>query len=100
MIDAPLGNRSRWRPRWPDVEDLVRSHRTSGHTCREGRDVTVVTYGRMVPVAMQAAENAAGEGVDTEVIDLRSLAPYDWERIKASVRKTRTASSISMKIRK
>jgi 2-oxoisovalerate dehydrogenase E1 component beta subunit len=87
MIDAPLGDRSRWRPRWPDVEDWYVPIGV-GSTCREGRDVTVVTYGRMVPVAMQAAENAAGEGVDTEVIDLRSLVPYDWERIKASVKKT------------
>ncbi|MGA3123898.1 MAG: transketolase C-terminal domain-containing protein [Polyangiaceae bacterium] len=88
MIDAPLGNRSRWRPRWPDVEDLFVPI-GQGHTCREGRDVTVVTYGRMVPVALQAADQAAAEGIDTEVVDLRSLAPYDWERIKASVRKTR-----------
>jgi 2-oxoisovalerate dehydrogenase E1 component beta subunit len=57
-------------------------------TCREGKHVSVITYGRMVPIAMQAAEQLAGEGVQAEVIDLRSLHPVDWEAIEASVRKT------------
>jgi 2-oxoisovalerate dehydrogenase E1 component beta subunit len=87
MIDAPLGDRSRWRPDWPEVGDFfVPIGRAS--TCREGTDVTVVTYGRMVPVAMQAAAQLAAEDVQVEVIDLRSLAPYDWDCIAASVRKT------------
>jgi 2-oxoisovalerate dehydrogenase E1 component beta subunit len=57
-------------------------------TCREGKDVSVVTYGRMVPVALQAAEQLAGEGIQAEVIDLRSLHPVDWPAVEASVRKT------------
>ncbi len=88
MIDAPLGDRSRWRPDWPDVKDLLVPIGQS-RACRQGQDVTVVTYGRMVPVAMQAAESVGGEGIDTEVIDLRSLAPYDWDAVRASVKKTR-----------
>jgi 2-oxoisovalerate dehydrogenase E1 component beta subunit len=87
MIDAPLGDRSRWRPAWPDVADLFVPI-GKARTCREGRDVTLVTYGRMVPVAMQAAAQMAGEGIDVEVIDLRSLHPFDWEAIRDSVRKT------------
>jgi len=87
MIDAPLGDRSRWRPEWPAVEDLFVPI-GKARTCRQGRDVTVVTYGRMVPVAMQAAEQVAADGVDAEVIDLRSLAPYDWDAIRASIKKT------------
>jgi 2-oxoisovalerate dehydrogenase E1 component beta subunit len=87
MIDAPLGDRSRWRPDWPDVEDYF-VPLGKARTCREGRHVTVVTYGRMVPVALTAAEQAATLGVETEVIDLRSLAPYDWDAIVTSVRKT------------
>jgi len=56
---------------------------------REGRDLTVVTYGAVVRRAFMAAEALAKEGaIDVEVIDLRSLAPYDWETIAASVRKT------------
>jgi 2-oxoisovalerate dehydrogenase E1 component subunit beta len=88
MIDAPLGDRSKWRPDWPDVQDFFIPF-GKARVCREGRDVTVVTYGRMVVVAAQAAELVAAAGVDVEVIDLRSLSPYDWDAIKASVRKTR-----------
>lgn len=56
---------------------------------REGSDVTVVTYGAMVQRAIVAAkELEESQGVSTEVIDLRSLSPVDWETIYASVRKT------------
>ncbi len=55
---------------------------------REGNDVTVVTYSRMVHRALEAAETLAGEGISVEVIDLRTLKPLDMETILASVRKT------------
>ena len=55
---------------------------------REGKDLTVVTYGAIVQKALQAAEKLAVEGVSAEVLDLRSLNPYDWDAIVASVRKT------------
>ena len=56
---------------------------------RAGTDVTVVTYGALVPRALQAAQRAEREhGIQTEVIDLRSLSPYDWEGIATSVKKT------------
>lgn len=87
MIDAPLGDRSAWRPDWPPVQDAFVPI-GEARTRREGRDVTVVTYGRMVSVAMQAAALVAGEGIETEVIDLRSLCPYDWPRVQSSIRKT------------
>jgi 2-oxoisovalerate dehydrogenase E1 component beta subunit len=87
MIDAPLGDRSRWRPDWPPVEDMFIPI-GQARVCREGRDVTIVTYGRMVPVAMNAAKKLADESIEAEVIDLRALCPYDWEAIKASVKKT------------
>ena len=86
-LDAPLGDRSKWRPEWPDVKDLFIPI-GKARTCREGKHVSVITYGRMVPMAMQAAEQLAGEGIQAEVIDLRSLHPVDWEAIEASVRKT------------
>lgn len=87
MIDAPLGDRSKWKPEWPNLEELFIPI-GKARTAREGRDVTVLTYGRNVPMALAAAEELAGEGVETEVIDLRSLHPYDWDAIKASVKKT------------
>ncbi|MDI7276143.1 MAG: pyruvate dehydrogenase complex E1 component subunit beta [Anaerolineae bacterium] len=55
---------------------------------REGRDVTLVTYSRMVYRALEAAEKLAEEGISVEVIDLRTLKPLDLEAIVASVRKT------------
>jgi 2-oxoisovalerate dehydrogenase E1 component len=56
---------------------------------REGRDVSVLTYGAVVPRALQAAQKIEREqGISVELIDLRTLSPYDWEGIAASVRKT------------
>mgnify|MGYP001602860517 CR=1 FL=1 len=56
---------------------------------RRGKDLTVITYGALVPRALQAAQKLHREsGIDVELIDLRSLAPYDWETITESVRKT------------
>ena len=58
-------------------------------TVRPGKDLTVITYGAVVPRALQAAQKLHRDaGIDAEVIDLRSLSPYDWEAIAESVRKT------------
>jgi 2-oxoisovalerate dehydrogenase E1 component len=56
--------------------------------CREGRDVTVVTFGALVHRSLVAARQVALEGIEAEVLDLRTLSPYDWEAIATSVRKT------------
>jgi 2-oxoisovalerate dehydrogenase E1 component len=55
---------------------------------RAGTHVTLVTYGALVPRALQAAQKAKSQGVDVEILDLRTLSPYDWEAIATSVRKT------------
>lgn len=55
---------------------------------QEGKDVTVVTWGAMVPVCQGAAEEARERGIDCELIDLRSMLPWDAETVLASVRKT------------
>jgi 2-oxoisovalerate dehydrogenase E1 component len=56
---------------------------------RDGSDITVVTYGALVPRALQAAQKAQREhGIETEILDLRTLSPYDWDAIAESVRKT------------
>ncbi|AQX80584.1 alpha-ketoacid dehydrogenase subunit beta [Plantibacter flavus] len=61
---------------------------TRARTVRAGTDATLVAYGPLVQTALEAAEAAADEGVDLEVIDLRSLAPLDVDAIAASVEKT------------
>jgi 2-oxoisovalerate dehydrogenase E1 component beta subunit len=87
MIDAPLGDRSGWKPNWPDLQDLYIPI-GAARIARAGTSVSVLTYGRNVPMAVAAANELAGEGIEAEVVDLRSLHPYDWGAITASVRKT------------
>jgi 2-oxoisovalerate dehydrogenase E1 component len=55
---------------------------------REGADITVVTYGSLVVRCVQAANTIEKEEIRLEILDLRSLQPYDWELISASVKKT------------
>jgi 2-oxoisovalerate dehydrogenase E1 component beta subunit len=88
MIDAPVGDRTGWEPRWPDLKehfvplglaDLV----------REGEAATVVSYGRTLPLCVQAADQLRQErGLTFDVLDLRSIFPYDWKAISRSVLKT------------
>jgi len=55
---------------------------------REGKDLTIATVGRMVHISLEAAEKLAKDGVDVEVVDLRSLSPMDEDTILTSVKKT------------
>ena len=57
-------------------------------TVREGRDVTIVTFGALVERSNQAAKRLEQQGISVEIIDLRTLVPYDWEAIAESVKKT------------
>jgi 2-oxoisovalerate dehydrogenase E1 component len=56
---------------------------------REGTDLSIITYGALVQRSLVAAKQAEQQqGINVEVIDLRTLAPYDWEAIAESVKKT------------
>ncbi|MGD8293617.1 MAG: alpha-ketoacid dehydrogenase subunit beta [Desulfobacterales bacterium] len=55
---------------------------------RVGTDLTIITYGRMLPTCLEVSENLAQEGIDIEVIDPRTLIPLDKETLVASARKT------------
>jgi 2-oxoisovalerate dehydrogenase E1 component beta subunit len=88
MIDAPVGDRSRWRPDWPDVKEYFTPLGTAS-VAREGTDATVISYGRPLPLCVQCADQIHNDtSFAYEVIDLRSIFPYDWKTISASVQKT------------
>ncbi len=87
MIDAPIGDRSKWKPKWPDLEEFEIPIGEAKVT-REGDRATVVSYGRTLPICNKVADDLRAEGVAIEVIDLRSLYPYDWRSVEASVRRT------------
>jgi pyruvate dehydrogenase E1 component beta subunit len=71
----------------PDVEDFVLPI-GKARIRREGADVTLVAHSRMVKFALEAAEELAGQGIEAEVIDLRSLRPLDTATVIESVKKT------------
>ncbi|HEY1404387.1 MAG TPA: thiamine pyrophosphate-dependent enzyme, partial [Pyrinomonadaceae bacterium] len=60
-------------------------------TVREGTDLSIITYGALVQRSVVAAKQAEAQGISVEIIDLRTLAPYDWEAIAATVKKTSRA---------
>jgi 2-oxoisovalerate dehydrogenase E1 component beta subunit len=88
MIDAPVGDRSKWQPRWPELKPYFVPFGTAT-IVREGTDATVVSYGRTLPLCVQAADQLRQEsGLSFDIIDLRSIFPYDWKAISQSVQKT------------
>jgi 2-oxoisovalerate dehydrogenase E1 component beta subunit len=87
-IDAPVGDRSNWQPRWPDVQPYYVPFGVAS-LVREGDSATVVSYGRTLTLCVQAADQLREEtGQAVDVLDLRSIFPYDWKAISASVTKT------------
>lgn len=71
----------------PDGEDYVVPFGKAA-VRREGRDVTIVTYSMMALRAMNVAEELAKEGIECDVIDLRSILPMDYDTVMASIAKT------------
>ncbi len=87
MIDAPIGDRTRWQARWPKLEEFEVPIGSAKIT-REGNQITVVSYGRHLLLCNQIADELNAEGLSVEVIDLRTIYPYDWQSIKKSIQKT------------
>ena len=76
---------------WPLEGEVPDGHRVElgrARIAREGRDATLVSWSKTVHVALAAAEEAASRGVEAEVIDLRTLWPWDRDAVFASVAKT------------
>jgi 2-oxoisovalerate dehydrogenase E1 component beta subunit len=87
-IDAPVGDRSGWQPRWPELKEYYVPLGVA-RFAREGADASVISYGRTLPLCVQAADELNREtGLTFDVLDLRSIFPYDWKAISASVMKT------------
>jgi 2-oxoisovalerate dehydrogenase E1 component beta subunit len=87
-IDAPVGDRSGWTPRWPEVREYFVKI-GEARRVREGDDITILSYGRTLPLCVQAADALQEQtGKRVDVLDLRSIFPYDWKAISASVQKT------------
>lgn len=72
----------------PDRQGDIVDRLGTAKVVREGRDLTIAALALMVPRALEAAEQLAGEGIDAEVIDVRSLVPLDTQTILSSVAKT------------
>lgn len=70
----------------PNEDYIVELGKARTH--REGKDISIITYGMMVHESQKAAEQLAEQGIDVEIIDLRTLQPMDDEAIIASVKKT------------
>ncbi|MDZ4662285.1 MAG: transketolase C-terminal domain-containing protein [Pseudomonadota bacterium] len=87
-IDAPVGDRSQWKPRWPQLTDYSLPIGKARVT-REGTAATVVSYGRHLLICNEIADTLKSENIAIEVIDMMSLMPYDWNTIKASIAKTK-----------
>lgn len=90
MIDAPIGDRTKWQAKWPDLDENYRVPIGKAKICREGSQATVVSYGRTLPLCVKAADELRSEsGATVEVIDMRSLYPYDWQCLRNSILKTK-----------
>ncbi len=85
MIDAPIGDRSQWKPRWPKIREYTLPI-GKAQCLTQGEDLTIVTYGRMVNLCRSILKDYSEDSI--ELINLYSLYPYDWQMVKRSVQKT------------
>ncbi len=88
MIDAPLKDRHLWKPRFPELEKYTLPL-GRGRVIKEGRALTVVSFGRPLYLCQEALRQMGGAARGVELIDMLSIYPYDWPLIKKSVLKTK-----------
>jgi acetoin:2,6-dichlorophenolindophenol oxidoreductase subunit beta len=81
-------NKATYAQKDPVPETLAPVALGQARTAREGRDVTIVTYGATVATALAAAEQMAGNGIEAEVVDLRTIQPWDEKAVLASLART------------
>ncbi len=89
MIDAPLKDRDKWKPQWPQLEKYQISI-GKGRIIQSGSSVTVVSFGRSLFLCRKAVETMEEkEKAGVELIDMQTIYPYDWSLIKSSILKTK-----------
>ena len=89
-IDAPIGSaRKNWKPNWPNLE-MHQVPIGKARLAGEGEELTLVSFGHSFYLAEKAVQNLKAQNLNPsiELIDLRSLYPYDWSMIKQSLQKT------------
>jgi pyruvate dehydrogenase E1 component beta subunit len=77
-----------YRKKGPVPEEAYTVPLGAAEVKRTGKDLTLITYGRMLPLCLEVADNLAEKGIDIEIIDPRTLLPLDKESLIASVKKT------------
>lgn len=87
MIDAPVGDRTKWKPKWPKLPDFEVPLGVAD-TVTFGEQLTVISYGRTLPLCKKVALELNQQGYSIEVIDLRTLIPFDEQTVYNSVQKT------------
>ena len=89
-IDAPVDPslRKKWKPRWPEMKSYKVPF-GKAHKVFDGEQVSVVSYGRSLVDCKQVVQGLSAEGYSIELIDLRSIIPYDWQMIAESIKKTK-----------
>ncbi len=90
MIDKPVGEGAAdlWQPRWPELESYMIPI-GQAKTVRQGASAVVLTYSRHVALAQKVCDRLSQEGLgEVEVLDLRTIYPYDWAKISESVKRT------------
>ena len=92
-------NKMSLRLKGPVPEESYEIPIGEANVVREGTNFTIVTYSRMVHESLKAAEELAADGIDVEVIDLRSLQPLDTDTVIASVKKTQRAAVVHEAVR-
>lgn len=96
MIDAPIGAtlydvidaRGAWEPNWPEGLTDYQVPIGKAKLVREGTDIAIITYARHVILAKQAAAQLEKQGISAEIVDMRTIYPWDRETVFNSVRKT------------
>ena len=84
----------------PAPEPGLRIPLGTAHIARPGRDVSVITYGRPVGQVLALADQLAGEGIEVEVVDLRTVSPWDERTVLESVARTRRAVVVHEAVRR